>query len=42
MSNPTHQPNPVKQLRAIAVLMAKQAAENERVEREEREIAKDV
>ncbi len=37
MSNPTHQPNPVKQLRAIAALMAKLAAANERIEKEGRD-----
>lgn len=36
MSNPTNQSNPVTQLQALAALMARLAAENERIDREER------
>jgi hypothetical protein len=36
MPNPTHQPNPVSLLKALAALAAKQKAENERIEAEER------
>jgi hypothetical protein len=37
MSNPTHHPNAVSHLKALAVLMARLKAENERVEKEERD-----